>query len=63
MTAQDINILMSDAGLVRHRQELQAIVKNAQAYLLMEKCGENFSDFYLVFCKSYTLYSGCEDER
>lgn len=37
MTAQDINILMSDAGLVRHRQKLQAIVKNAQAYLLMEK--------------------------
>ncbi|MFD0966208.1 DNA-3-methyladenine glycosylase I [Seminibacterium arietis] len=49
MTAQDINILMSDAGLVRHRQKLQAIVKNAQAYLLMEKCGENFSDFIWSF--------------
>lgn len=49
MTSQDIDRLMQDKGLIRHRGKLEAIVKNAQAYLAMEKCGENFSDFIWSF--------------
>lgn len=49
MTAQDIDNLMLNEGLIRHRAKLEAIVKNAKAYLEMEKCGENFSDFIWAF--------------
>ncbi|PHI41216.1 DNA-3-methyladenine glycosidase [Actinobacillus succinogenes] len=49
MTAEDIDNLMQNAGLIRHRAKLEAIVKNARAYLAMEKCGQNFSDFIWSF--------------
>ncbi|PJG86152.1 DNA-3-methyladenine glycosylase I [Conservatibacter flavescens] len=49
MTALDVDILMQNKGLIRHRGKLEAIIKNAQAYLNMEKCGENFSDFIWGF--------------
>ncbi|MCW9733108.1 DNA-3-methyladenine glycosylase I [Avibacterium sp. 20-15] len=49
MTAQDIDERMQNAGLIRHRAKLEAIVKNAKAYLAMQKCGENFSDFIWAF--------------
>lgn len=49
MTEQDIERLMSDKGLIRHRGKLEAIVKNAKAYLALEKCGRNFSDFIWSF--------------
>ncbi|BFU64673.1 DNA-3-methyladenine glycosylase I [Rodentibacter abscessus] len=49
MTALDIDELMKNEGLIRHRAKLEAIVKNAKAFLEMEKCGENFSDFIWSF--------------
>ena len=49
MTSQDIDRCMENAGLIRHRAKLEAIVKNAKAYLAMEKCGENFSDLVWSF--------------
>ena len=42
MTEQDIDRCMENTGLIRHRAKLEAIVKNAKAYLAIEKCGENF---------------------
>ena len=49
MTTQDIDRLMQNPGLIRHRAKLQAIVTNAKAYLELEKCGQNFSDFIWSF--------------
>lgn len=49
MTTLDIDKLMQNAGLIRHRAKLEAIVKNAKAYLAMEKNGENFSQFIWSF--------------
>ncbi|MDU8924973.1 DNA-3-methyladenine glycosylase I [Pasteurellaceae bacterium LIM206] len=49
MTDQDIDKLMQNQGLIRHRAKLEAIVKNAKAYLAMEKCGEDFSSFVWSF--------------
>ncbi|MFD1804905.1 DNA-3-methyladenine glycosylase I [Pasteurella oralis] len=49
MTMQDIDSLMQNTGLIRHRAKLEAIVRNAKAYLAMEKEGENFSDFIWSF--------------
>ncbi|HDR1876820.1 TPA: DNA-3-methyladenine glycosylase I [Pasteurella multocida] len=49
MTALDVDKLMQDQGLIRHRKKLEAIITNAKAYLAMQKCGENFSDFIWSF--------------
>lgn len=49
MTALDVDKLMEDVGLIRHRKKLEAIITNAKAYLEMQKCGENFSDFIWAF--------------
>ena len=49
MTERDIDRLMQNEGLIRHRAKLEAIVTNAKAYLAMEKCGRNFSDFIWSF--------------
>lgn len=49
MTALDVDRLMENTGLIRHRKKLEAIITNARAYLAMQKCGENFSDFIWSF--------------
>lgn len=49
MTALEVDHLMQNPGLIRHRKKLEAIIRNAKAYLAMEKCGENFSDFIWSF--------------
>lgn len=49
MSATDIDRLMENRGLIRHRKKLEAIVKNACAYQAMEASGENFSDFIWSF--------------
>ena len=49
MQAVDIDQIMANAGVIRHRKKLEAIVKNAQAYLAMEANGEDFSQFIWSF--------------
>lgn len=49
MTDQDIDQLMQNSGLIRHRAKLEAIVRNAKAYLAMQQNGEDFSDFIWSF--------------
>lgn len=61
MTALDIDTCMQNAGLIRHRKKLEAIVKNAQAYLAMEKCGENFSDFIWSFVQHRPMINDVPD--
>lgn len=49
MTEQEIDVLMENSGLIRHRAKLEAIVKNAKAYLMMQAKGEDFSEFIWSF--------------
>lgn len=49
MGEEEIDLLMQNAGLIRHRAKLQAIVKNAEAYLTMQQNGEDFSRFIWSF--------------
>ena len=63
MTALDIDDCMKNAGLIRHRAKLEAIVKNAKAYLEMEKCGENFSDFIWSFVNHKPIVNDVPDLR
>ena len=63
MTALDIDACMQNSGLIRHRAKLEAIVKNAKAYLAMEKCGENFSNFIWSFVNHKPIVNDVPDLR
>lgn len=39
-----INALMQDAGIIRHRKKIEAIVANARAYLAIQQTG-SFADY------------------
>ncbi|RRZ91546.1 DNA-3-methyladenine glycosylase I [Erwinia sp. 198] len=49
MTESDLDRLMLDSGLIRHRGKLSAIVANARALLAMAVQGEAFADFIWQF--------------
>jgi DNA-3-methyladenine glycosylase I len=49
LTTEDIEHLLENNGLIRHRLKLNSIVRNAHAYLNMQKNGEDFSSFIWSF--------------
>lgn len=49
MTEEDVERLVLDAGIIRHRGKIQAIIGNARAWLAMEENGEPFADFVWSF--------------
>jgi DNA-3-methyladenine glycosylase I len=53
--ARDVERLMEDAGIVRSRAKIEAVVGNAAAYLAMQKAGEDFSEFCWAFVQGKPL--------
>ena len=49
MGPKEVETLVLDSGIIRHRGKIQAIITNAQAYLAMEASGEDFSEFIWSF--------------
>lgn len=49
MQPADVDRLMLDAGLIRHRGKIDAIINNAKAWLAMEAQGEDFAHFIWSF--------------
>ena len=49
MTEKDMDELVKNPGLIRHRGKLEAIVNNAKAYLKMQSEGEDFATFIWSF--------------
>lgn len=49
MQEEDVERLVQDAGIIRHRGKIQAIIGNARAYLQMEQNGEPFAEFVWSF--------------
>lgn len=54
MQEADIEQLLQNAGIIRHRGKIQAIIGNARAYLEMERQGESFVDFVWSFVDNHT---------
>lgn len=54
MQEADIERLLQNAGIIRHRGKIQAIIGNARAYLEMERQGETFVDFVWSFVDNHT---------
>ncbi len=46
---EDVDELLQDAGIIRHRGKIEAIINNARAYLAMEAQGEKFPEFVWSF--------------
>lgn len=61
MTEADLDQLMQNSGLIRHRAKLAAIIKNAKAYLAMETAGENFSHFIWSFVNHQVQHNDVPD--
>ena len=53
MDEADVERLVLDAGIIRHRGKIQAIIGNARAFLAMEKNGEPFADFVWSFVDNH----------
>jgi len=49
MTEEDVDNLLQNAGIIRHRGKIEAIINNARAYLAMENAGEPFAEFVWSF--------------
>lgn len=49
MDEGDIERLMQESGIIRHRGKINAIIANARALLAMEAAGESFRDFVWGF--------------
>ncbi|MRS16438.1 DNA-3-methyladenine glycosylase I [Enterobacteriaceae bacterium RIT691] len=49
MTEEDVEKLVQNAGIIRHRGKIQAIIGNAKAFLAMEANGEAFNEFVWSF--------------
>lgn len=49
MTDADVERLVQDAGIIRHRGKIQAIIGNARAFLTMKANGESFAAFVWSF--------------
>ena len=49
MNDEDVERLVLDTGIIRHRGKIQAIIGNARAFLAMEQNGEPFSAFVWSF--------------
>lgn len=47
--ARDVQRLVKDAGIVRHRQKIEATIGNARAYLALASRGEDFSTWLWSF--------------
>jgi len=56
--AARIQKLLSDPGIIRNRQKVNAAVTNARAYLEFEKGGESFGTFLWSFTGGRTLQPG-----
>lgn len=51
----DITRLMSDAGIIRNRQKIEAAIDNARAYLKLREGGESFDEYLWQFTNYKTL--------
>ncbi|EMD9687831.1 DNA-3-methyladenine glycosylase I [Salmonella enterica] len=49
MQEEDVEHLLQNTGIIRHRGKIQAIISNARAWLAMEQNSESFADFVWSF--------------
>jgi DNA-3-methyladenine glycosylase I len=54
---QDIQRLLGDAGIIRHRGKIEGAIASARAYLDMREQGTSFSDYLWQFTDGRTIHN------
>lgn len=54
---EKIEGLLGDAGIIRHRGKIEAMITGAQRYLKMQEKGERFSDFIWQFTDGRVVHN------
>ncbi|XP_047030824.1 DNA-3-methyladenine glycosylase 1-like [Helicoverpa zea] len=49
LTEKDVDQLLKESGIIRHKGKIESIINNAKCYVQMENNNENFSDFIWSF--------------
>jgi DNA-3-methyladenine glycosylase I len=52
---RDVQRLLSDPGIIRNRQKIEAAIANARAFLAMEEIGDSLSEFLWSFVGGKTI--------
>lgn len=60
MNEEDVERLMQDSRIIRNRLKINAIIANANAYLAMQKNGEDFSTFLWEFVNNQPIINHWE---
>jgi len=60
MGKRDVNRLVLDPGIVRHRLKIEAAIGNARAYLALESQGHAFSEWIWQFAPARRRRAGAE---
>lgn len=55
MGEQEIEALLHNAAIIRHRGKVNALITNARAWLTLQQAGESFSDFVWQFTGHQSL--------
>ena len=61
MTEQDVENLLQDSGIIRHRGKIEAIITNAKAYLALKKRGFKFIGS--TICYAFMQASGLVNDH
>ncbi|MEN3950840.1 DNA-3-methyladenine glycosylase I [Iodidimonas sp. SYSU 1G8] len=59
----DVDRLLGDAGIIRHRGKIEGAIASAKAYLAMEERGESFSDYLWQFTGGRVIQNSWSDMK
>lgn len=63
MTAEDVEKLLQNNKLIRHRKKLESVIKNARAFMKMKENGEDFSKFIWSFVSNKPLINSVKSKE
>lgn len=61
MTENDVDALLQDPAIIRHRGKINAIINNARIFMTMEEQGEDFSQFIWQFVDNKPIVNQWDD--
>lgn len=59
----DVERLLGDAGIIRHRGKIEGAIASARSYLAMEERGESFSDYLWQFTNGRVVQNNWTDMK
>lgn len=63
MDEADVERLLQDSGIIRHRGKIQALIGNAKAYLAIQAEGTDFADWLWSFVDGKPIINQFQDFR